>query len=186
MTTLKKIGFGFLIVWIGLLTGFRTGFCEEPLSDEQKKARVYQLYDGFHKEFPEVEDIGVAQAKALYEGAQAIFIDTRKPKEMAVSHLPGAISEKNFLDHPETYAHLTAIAYCTISYRSGYFARQMAEAGRRVLNLRGGILAWVLEGEQVYRGDQVTRRLHVYDKSWDYAPEGYDVVVFKPWEKLLN
>ena len=182
----KKVVLGFLIVWFGFWSGARPGYGNEVLSDEQKKARVYQLYDGFHKEFPEVNDIAVAEAKAQYEANQAIFIDTRKPKEMAVSHLPGAISEKTFLNYPERYAHLTIIAYCTISYRSGYFAQKMSEAGRTVLNLRGGILAWTLEGEPIYHDGQATRRLHVYDKSWDFAPGGYDVVVFKPWEKLLN
>jgi rhodanese-related sulfurtransferase len=186
MVTAKKAGLGFLIVWFGCWIVAAPGYGAGPLSDQQKKERVYRLYDSLRKEFPHVNEIDVARAKALYQAGQAIFIDARSPKEMAVSHLPGAVSVKTFLKHPESYRHLTPIAYCTISYRSGIFAQEMAKRGVTIVNLRGGILAWTLEGEPVYHGGQVTRRLHVYDESWNLAPRGYDTVVFKPWEKLLN
>jgi hypothetical protein len=39
--------------------------------------------------------------------------------------LPGAITEKEFLKHPERYRDKVIIGYCTISYRSGKLAEKL-------------------------------------------------------------
>ena len=156
------------------------------ISDAEKKEAVYRLYAEYKKDFPAVEDISPQQAMALFNQGRVVFVDTRKPAERAVSMLPGAVSQQDFLDHPDPYKDKTAVGYCTISYRSGLFAREMAKKGIHVVNLRGGILAWILEGGRVYdkMGEEV-KRVHVYGDKWNYAPAGYEVVKFSLWERIF-
>ncbi len=157
------------------------------LSDAQKKETVYGLYAEYRKDFPAVTDISPQQAMALLKKNDIVFVDTRKPAEMKVSMLPHAISQGEFLEHPEKYAGKTVVGYCTISYRSGVFAREMAQKGITVGNLEGGILAWTLEGKTVYdENGAATKRLHVYGKKWDLAPAGYETVMFGLWEQVTG
>lgn len=150
----------------------------ETLSDAEKKTIVYRMYADYKKDFPEVEDITPAAAMAQSKTGAVVFVDTRKPEEMVVSTIPGAISQEAFMEHPDRYQDKTIIAYCTISYRSGIFAQKMRLENLRVRNLTGGILAWTLEGGQVVDQAGETRRLHVYGEKWNYAPEGYETVMF--------
>jgi sodium/bile acid cotransporter 7 len=106
-------------------------------------------------------------------------VDVRKKEEMRVSMLPGAISEKEYTENRERFDDHVVVAYCTIGYRSGMFAEKMAGSrhpGDRVYNLRGGLLAWVLDGGKVYDGKGASRRIHVYGKRWNYPPDGYESV----------
>ena len=114
-----------------------------------------------------------------------LFVDTRKPAEMAVSMLPGAITLEAFLKDPEKFKDRRIVAYCTISYRSGKFAQEMAKKGIAIFNLRGGLLAWVLEGEKVYDEKGETKRINVYGKKWDYPPEGYESVLLGFFERYF-
>ena len=115
---------------------------------------------------------------ALMQSGEVIFVDTRKPAEMRVSMLPNAITEKAFLQNTAGYTGKTIVVYCTISYRSGIFAKEMVASGAPVYPLQGGLLAWVLEGGKVYHADRETTRIHVFDKRWDCAPAGYETVMF--------
>jgi len=155
-------------------------------SDAERRETVYQMYSGYKKDFPNVRDISPQQAMGLLQKNQVTFVDTRKPAEMAVSMLPGAVTEQDFLSRSGDYRDRTIVSYCTISYRSGKFAAKMADKGITVINLRGGILAWTLEGGKVYDQDgQEVKRIHVYGDTWDYAPDGYDTVKFRLWEQLF-
>lgn len=169
------------LVLISLLPGGHSGTAaaEDHLTDPQKKAIVYRMYADYRRAFSDVADISPTEAMALYDAGKAIFVDTRKPSEMAVSALPGAIPERGFLEDPSRYKGKTVIGYCTISYRSGFQAKALARKGIRMVNLKGGILAWTLEGFPVFdpRG-QVTRRIHVFGKKWNFPPDGYGAVMF--------
>ena len=103
-------------------------------------------------------------------------MDIRKSKEQKVSILPGALTEKEFNKNVEKYRDHTIIGYCTISYRSGKLARKLKKRGIRMLNLKGGLLAWVHEGGKVYDAKGETKRVHVYQKKWNFLPAGYDAV----------
>ena len=46
----------------------------------------------------------------------------------------------------------------------------------RIYNLRGGLLAWVLDGKKVYDTKGETRKIHVYGKRWNYPPSGYESI----------
>ena len=148
----------------------------EKLSDAQKLQVVYNMYEEYKKSFPEVQDITPKQAMELMQSKDVIFVDTRTAKEQKVSMLPDAVTEKDFMKNLEQYKNRVIIGYCTISYRSGKLARKLRKEGITMLNLKGGMLAWVLEGGKVYDANGETKRVHVYKKKWNYLPEGYEAV----------
>jgi sodium/bile acid cotransporter 7 len=111
----------------------------------------------------------------LAEG-KAVFVDVREEKEQAVSMLPNAIPEAELLRYPEKYRDRILIGYCTISYRSGKLAQQLKGKGISMLNLRGGLMAWVHAGGKVYDRNGETRRIHVYGRKWNLAPKDYETI----------
>jgi sodium/bile acid cotransporter 7 len=156
------------------------------MSEAEKKEAVYRMYAEYKKDFPAVRDVSPQQAMEWLRQERVVFVDTRKPAEMAVSMLPIAVSQQDFLSNPDQYKDKTAIGYCTISYRSGVFAREMAKKGITVVNLEGGMLAWLLEGGKVYdKSGKEVKRAHVYGDKWNLAPAGYESVKFSLWEQIL-
>jgi rhodanese-related sulfurtransferase len=154
------------------------------MSDKQKKAAVYAMYADYRSDFPQVPDMHPREAMDLMAEGRVVFVDTREPEEMAVSTLPGALSRDQFLQQASRYADRQVVVYCTISYRSGLFAREMAQRGIALTNLQGGVLAWVLEGGPVVDTDgETTRRVHVFGDRWNLAPRGYETVVFPLWKR---
>ena len=152
---------------------------DSGLSDRDKKNIVYDMYDDYRAKFPTASEITVEAAMELMQGGQAILVDIRRPAEMSVSMLPGAVTQTDFESNPERYSGLVVVAYCTIGYRSGIFSVEWKKKGVDVLNLKGGILAWVLEGGKVYApGGKAVNRVHVYGKKWDLAPAGFESVMF--------
>jgi sodium/bile acid cotransporter 7 len=162
------------------------GTAGENLTDEQKKEIVYQMYrESRQSEFPNVSDLMPSEANKLLQEAKVVFVDVRKKAERDVSTLPGAVPADEFLDNPDAWNNVTVVVYCTISHRSGVLAEELAERGISVLNLRGGILAWALEGYPVFDDNGETRRIHVYGSEWDYAPAGYETVRFGWFRRLF-
>jgi hypothetical protein len=90
--------------------------------------------------------------------------------------LPGAITEKEFMDNFKSYQDHIKIAYSTISYRSGKFAQKLQKEGIPVYNLRGGILAWVHDGGKVYDRNGETKGIHVHDSEWNLLPARYEAI----------
>jgi sodium/bile acid cotransporter 7 len=153
--------------------------CDEPQTDDQKKEVVYRMYQEYRdKDFPRINSVSPGESMALLKVQRVVFVDVRKSDEMKVSTLPGAISQKQYKDHADSYQDKTVVIYCTIGQRSGFYTRELAADGIIVFNLQGGILAWTLEGGKVYDADGETRRIHVYGDEWDYAPAGYETETF--------
>ena len=148
----------------------------EDRSDGVNRQKVEDMYDGYKKQFPDVRDLSPQKAMILTAEGKAVFIDIREAREQQVSMLPGAITEKEFMNDPAKYKDAVKIAYCTISYRSGKYAQKLQENGIPMYNLRGGILAWVHEGGKVYDQNGETHRIHVYGRKWDLGPKGYQAV----------
>jgi sodium/bile acid cotransporter 7 len=146
-------------------------------TDAQLRQRVRKMYAEYHREsFPQVKTVTVEEAEKLREEKNAVFVDVRSEREQAVSMLPDAITDDEFLVDPQGYADHLLIGYCTISYRSGILALDMREKGIEMLNLRGGILSWVHAGNEVYNEGEPTRRVHVYSEEWNLLPEEYEAV----------
>jgi sodium/bile acid cotransporter 7 len=145
-------------------------------SDGVKRQKVEDMYNGYKKQFPEVRDLSPQKAMILAAEGKAVFIDIREPREQQVSMLPGAVTEKEFMNDPAKYKDAVKIAYCTISYRSGKFAQRLQKKRIPVYNLSGGILAWVHDGGKVYDPNGETHRIHVYGRKWNLAPKRYQAV----------
>ena len=174
----------YAILVVGILCSFAFGWwyvkfggdVREAPGDIAKKEIVYKMCADYKKDFPGVEDISPETALKLLRDDKVVFVDTRKPAEMRVSMIPNAVTEEVFESNPQKYTDKTVVAYCTISYRSGKFVEKMMKKRIRIYNLEGGILAWVLEGGNVYDDHGATKRIHVYGKKWNYPAEGYTSV----------
>ncbi len=176
------------ILWmtglLAVLVVCRTAAAGEELSDDQKKTIVYNMYAVYKQDFPGVMDISPREAMTLAQNGEAVFVDFRKSAEMEVSMLPGAITSAEFLEDPSRHAGKTVVVYCTISYRSGVWARE-SNVGIPLFNLKGGLLAWALEGGKMYDAYGETRRIHVYGEKWDYPPRGWESVRFGLLDRLF-
>jgi len=56
------------------------------------------------------------------------------------------------------------------------FAQELGKQNVDVLNLRGGILAWLHAGGRVYRQGRAVKQVHVYGERWDLAPADFQTV----------
>jgi rhodanese-related sulfurtransferase len=112
----------------------------------------------------------------LLSDPDIVFVDVRKPKEQAVSMIPGAITDDQFLDQLELYRGQQVIAYCTISYRSGKLAAKLQKKRISITNLKEGLLGWVHAGGPLVRQNQPVHMLHVYGRKWDLAPDHIETV----------
>jgi rhodanese-related sulfurtransferase len=168
-----------LCLYLGLFVIFLmpTPLAAGPsLSNAEKYQRVMAMYAEYKKEFPDVADIDAEAAIDLLSEPDVVFVDVRKSKEQAVSMIPGAITEKQFLDHLDQYRDKRMIIYCTISYRSGKLADKLHKEGLSITNLKGGLLGWVHAGGPLVREGQAVRKLHVYGRKWDLAPDSIETV----------
>jgi rhodanese-related sulfurtransferase len=91
------------VAWVlvnGLAFPARAG---DAVSEPEKRAEIETMYRDYKKEFADVQDIEPAAAMELLKRSPAVFVDVREEKEQAVSMLPGAITEQEFLNHLERY-----------------------------------------------------------------------------------
>jgi rhodanese-related sulfurtransferase len=152
------------------------GIAAEPISDAQRRQKIEGMYTEYKKKFPAVEDIDPKEAMRLQKNKKIIFIDVREPEEQQISMLPDAITDRAYLENPQKYNDYLKIGYCTISYRSGKLAQKLEKKGITLLNLRGGLLAWVHDGGKVYHQAKETHRIHVYGPEWNLGPDNYEAI----------
>jgi sodium/bile acid cotransporter 7 len=172
-----KVSITYLAI-IMLIVMLMAGICyaDSLLSDNQKQQKIQSMYEKYKKRFPGVDDISAQDAMDLMKKKPVVFVDIRQSEEQAISMLPHAITGKEFLQNPGAYKDHTIISYCTISYRSGKLAEKLKKKGIHMINLRGGLLAWLHAGGKVYRDGRSVRRVHVYGKKWDLAPSHFETV----------
>lgn len=146
-----------------------------PDDDASRRAEIGRLYEGYRKEFPGLAERTAPDILNDPEWRETVFVDVRDPVERAVSGLPGALTPEAVERDPVLYACRRLVAYCTVGYRSGVWARTMAQRGFDVANLPGGILAWLHAGGLLAAPDgRPTRTVHVYGRGWDLAPVGFE------------
>jgi sodium/bile acid cotransporter 7 len=171
------------VLWLfTVMLVFQTALSGAELTNANKREIVYEMYGDYKKDFSSVNDISPLEAMRLMKTANVLFVDVRRPAEISVSKLHNAITSDEFLKNPYRYENVRIVAYCTVSYRSGMFAKEMEKKGIRIDNLTGGLLAWVLEGGRVFDSHGETKRIHVYDQKWNYVPKGYEIVMFNFFE----
>lgn len=148
-----------------------------PQTDPQRQAKAYALYEGYKKDFPEAVEIRPQEALKRWQDGGVVFIDARSEAERAVSTLPAAVSEHDYLADPSRFAGKQAVIYCTIGYRSGVLVQKLGAKGIPAANLAAGILGWLhAGGPLVDASGAPTRRVHVYGRTWDLAPLAYTAV----------
>jgi sodium/bile acid cotransporter 7 len=172
----SRLLIGGCLAVLALLCGGAGAGAETLADDAAKLRRIEELYEGYRKEFPGVEELTAAQVLKLAGRMPIVLVDVREEKEQRISILPGAVSEQAFMAQPELRRGKLVVGYCTISYRSGQLAHKLKSQGIQMVNLRGGILAWLHAGGQVAAGGQPVRKVHVYGEKWNLAPAGVEAV----------
>lgn len=96
------------------------------------------------------------EIKDRVEGKDALFVlDVRQPQEFSGGHIKGAklipLNElgKRMKEIPQDKEILVV---CRSGSRSSMAARQLAGAGFKVINLRGGMMAWSHAGLPIKTG----------------------------------
>lgn len=128
--------------------------------------------------------IKAPELKAILDDTNLVLIDVRQPQEQAISMLPHALTTAEFAARfrrgiPK---EKRLVVYCTIGYRSGKYAEELAKQGIRADNLEGGVLAWSFAGGRFLckdpKGEWVeTNRIHVYDREWNIVHPDYQAVL---------
>lgn len=107
-----------------------------------------------------VSAITVQDAKALLDAGEAIMIDVREQDEWDAARIDGTIFAP-LSQMPQAWEALdlpqgkTVIVQCKSGGRSGRvceFVGPSAKDGQPVVNLAGGILAWVEAGYPIIQG----------------------------------
>ncbi|OKH22568.1 sulfurtransferase [Hydrococcus rivularis NIES-593] len=122
--------------------------------------------------FPKVPYISTADLAAWLKEDKAekpLLLDARTPEEYAISHLQGAELIPANLEDLKLDPSKPIVVYCSIGYRSAVAARQLQAMGyEKTLNLEGSIFQWANEQRPVYKGEQVSDRVHPYNRFWGY------------------
>ena len=100
-----------------------------------------------------------------------IFLDAREKDEYNVSHIKGAqfVGYDNFsLKSVKGIAKDSKIViYCSVGYRSEKIAEKLIKDGySNVSNLYGGIFEWKNRGNDVYKNEAITEKVHAYNRAW--------------------
>ena len=133
-----------------------TGAMEHSESSPQDSQAVSKTAQA-HKEIQsQIENISPkTYSKKLSEIPEAIQIDSRTPGEYMSGYIPGAINiDVNSSDFKEQIAKLdpskTYFVNCKAGSRSMRACKIMQNAGfTKLYNLKGGILAWEKEGNEL-------------------------------------
>lgn len=105
------------------------------------------------------------------------IVDARTRPERHVSIIPRALNKEAFEAHRDEYAEGPILVYCTAGCRSGAYAKELRERGLNAFNLRGGVLAWALNGGPLVEpNSEPTVRVHVHGERWNVLPPGYEAV----------
>jgi adenylyltransferase/sulfurtransferase len=121
------------------------------------RATIHELQDypafcgtGRGEDAEAVEEIGAGELKSRLDAGEPLeILDVREPHEWAICRIPGArlvplgsLAERmHELDSTRTY-----VLQCRSGVRSAKAIGVLRQAGfRRLLNLRGGVLAWARE-----------------------------------------
>lgn len=159
-----------------ILMGTVAAAAADVVTDSAKRVRIEAFIQEFEPRFA-VTQVDASIARLWSHEKRVVFIDVREPKEIAVSTIPGAITQSQFESHPGHYLGRSLVAYCTIGYRSSKFAQQWRQRAMTIDNLRGGVLLWAhAGGEMVDARRHRTQKIHVHGADWDLLPSNYHSV----------
>lgn len=165
-----------------LITLFAAPGCAQtdpPESDEEARATIRAMYEGYRKQFPDIAETTPAEIAKDYKKDQDRFVivDVRTPKEQEVSMIPGALTQKEFEAKRDGLEDKRVIVHCTIGFRSGMYVKKLKEEGYDAENLAGSLLLWTHEGlPLVDKEGEPTKKVHVYGSQWNLVREDYEGV----------
>lgn len=144
-------------------------------SDYARRADILaSLCDGLRQAVPWLSPRDFQQQRR--EGTWTI-VDVRSLNERRVSTIPGAVSKDAFEARLDEYTDDHILVYCTVGCRSGAYTRELRRRGLNALNLRGGVLAWALNGGPFVNPDgQLTKRVHVHGQPMNVLSPDYQAV----------
>ena len=90
--------------------------------------------------------------------------------------IPGAVSLKKFSSNASNYKGFPIVVYCTIGWRSAQMTSKLRKKGFNAHNLKGSILSWVNQGNEVVNQAGKTKKVHVYGSEWNILPHDYEGV----------
>lgn len=123
-------------------------------------------------EFPGLPEFSNQSLQTLSrdERRDYVVVDVRTPEERDISIIAGAIDHEYFERNMASYQNKKIIVYCTIGYRSGFYAETLRQKGLDAYNLSEGILGWThVGGLLVNSRGRTTDKVHVYSRPWDLA-----------------
>lgn len=132
-------------------------------------------------EFPDLPEFSNQSLQALSrdEREDYVVVDVRTLEERNVSVIAGAIDNEYFEHNIASYQNKKVIVYCTIGYRSGFYAESLRQKGFDAYNLSEGILGWThVNGLLINSQGQITDKVHVYSRPWSLAVKKSGVAVF--------
>lgn len=101
-----------------------------------------------------VSQIDVQDAHRRLQAGHTVLVDVREPAEFAAGHAPGAVSVPlGTLTADHVPQGMDVMMICRSGRRSDKAVRQLADAGRRALNVEGGMQAWHESRLSVQTGD---------------------------------
>ena len=98
------------------------------------------------------ESVGPEEFAALIADGKAQLIDVRRSDEFAEEHIPGALNLNSeswtFMEEAEVTLDpaLPVALYCRSGRRSAETAEKLAKKGYKIVDLKGGVLAWGAAG----------------------------------------
>lgn len=146
------------------------------LPEAASNQSIMQMYLNYREDFHGIKELSVENLLNMQSKAPIILVDVRTDAERAISIIPGAISENEFNQKKENFKGIPIVAYCTIGYRSGLFAKKIMQEGFLSYNLIGGVLAWAEAGQSFQNNHGKTNLVHVYAEEWNILPIGYKAV----------
>ena len=105
-----------------------------------------------------VNQVAAEEAGSIIKDAKAMLLDVRTQEEFHEGHIKGAklipVSEINDrLNELDSMKDRQILVYCRSGRRSNVASKILIKRGfTKVINLKGGIIAWVNAGNRVIKG----------------------------------
>ncbi len=141
--------------------------------NRKRQRKAEKMYARYRRSFRGIQEMEAKEAVRLQDQNRVVFVDVRDPVEQAVSMLPGALTEAEYLKVPQRFRKKIVLCYCTIGYRSGLFVKKYGAKYPNLYNLSGGLILWLHAGGTMEKDGSGTLRVHVYGRKWALQPEGY-------------
>ena len=151
----------------------------KPETDEEARATIRTMYEGYRKQFPDIAETTPAEMAEDFkkDPSQFVIVDVRTGKEQEVSMIPGALTQKEFEEKRDELDDKRVIVHCTIGFRSGMYVKKLKSEGFDAENMIGSLLLWTHEGLPLEdKEHKPTKKVHVYGEQWDLVAEGYEGV----------